>query len=79
MHDAHDYLNFISELWFSLPTIDFNKLNNRVFIAFEFNDVKNMIPVYDIDTDIHYFGQFNLVNNRCNSPFFGSILFSGFF
>ena len=62
--DNLDFLNALSELWYTSSNIDFRKLDERVFIPFEINEKFNLnLPLCETDPDANYF---NEMYNPCN-------------
>ena len=57
MYDDCDFMNALSELWFSGTSLSLNELEKRVFIPFELNDDKSYHPLFHVDPDFQYFNR----------------------
>ena len=66
--DDLDFLNALSELWYTKSEIDFRELDEKLFIPFEINEKYNInMPLCDTDPDSNFFNEmYNPGNISCD-------------
>ena len=54
--DDLDFLSAISENWYDLAKLDFNSLDEHIFIPFEMNEeTKTYLSIFDSDPDLNFY------------------------